>query len=63
MSFAKIYLHCVWSTKNREILIPNSFRQVLLAHFKEYYQSKEIYLDFWRKMDLKELRAKAHMIF
>lgn len=46
MSFTKIYLHCVWSTKNREIIIPNSFRPVLLAHFKEYCQSKEIFLDF-----------------
>ena len=46
MSFTKIYLHCVWSTKNRECIIPDSFRSALLAHFKEYCQSKEIFLDF-----------------
>ena len=46
MSYTKIYLHCVWSTKNRECIIPHSFRPVLLSHFKEYCQSKEIYLDF-----------------
>ncbi|MFA9391753.1 MAG: transposase [Prolixibacteraceae bacterium] len=46
MSYTKIYLHCVWSSKNRRCIIPNSFRPVLLSHFKEYCQSKEIYLDF-----------------
>ncbi|MFA9391934.1 MAG: transposase [Prolixibacteraceae bacterium] len=46
MSFVKIYLHCVWCTKNREHIIPNSSRPVLLNHFKEYCSSKNIFLDF-----------------
>jgi REP element-mobilizing transposase RayT len=46
MSFAKIYLHCVWSTKNRDCQISTSFRPVLLAHLKEYCKEKKIFLDF-----------------
>ena len=46
MSFVKIYLHCVWSTKNRECQNPTSFRPVLLAHFKEKCLEKKIFLDF-----------------
>jgi REP element-mobilizing transposase RayT len=36
----------VWSTKNRECIIPHSFRPALLKHFKEYCPSKDIFLDF-----------------
>jgi len=46
MSYVKIWLHCVWSTKNRECIIPNSFRLVLLSHFREYTLSKSIFLDY-----------------
>jgi putative transposase len=46
MSYVKIWLHCVWSTKNRECTIPNSFRPVLLSHFREYAESKSIFLDY-----------------
>lgn len=46
MSYTKIWLHCVWSTKKRECIIPNSFRPVLLSHFREYAESKSIFLDY-----------------
>ena len=46
MSFTKIWLYCVWSTKSREHIISNSFRPVLLAHFKECAKEKDIMLDF-----------------
>lgn len=46
MSYTKIWLHCVWSTKNRKIVIPISFRPILLSHFREEAKSKEISLDF-----------------
>jgi len=46
MSYLKIWLHCVWSTKNRECIIPNSFRPLLLSHFREYAGSKSIFLDY-----------------
>ena len=46
MSYAKIYLHCVWSTKKRQCKIPFSFRPLLLAHFKEKCNEENIFLDF-----------------
>jgi len=46
MSYVKIWLHCVWSTKNRECIISNSVRPILLAHFREYAESKLIMLDY-----------------
>ena len=46
MSYTKIWLHCVWSTKNRECIIPNSFRPDLLTHFREQAKKKEIFLDY-----------------
>ena len=45
MSYVKIWLHCVLSTKNRECIITNSLRPVLLSHFMEYAKSKTIVLD------------------
>lgn len=46
MSYTKIWLHCVWSTKNRENTILHSFRPVLLSHFREQAQEKNIFLDY-----------------
>lgn len=46
MSYAKIWLHCVWSTKNRDHIISNSFRPVLLSHFREQAADKNIFLDY-----------------
>ena len=46
MSYTKIWLHCVWSTKNRRTTISNSFRPVLLSHFREMAQEKGITLDY-----------------
>ncbi len=46
MSYVKIWLHCVWSTKNRECIISKSFRPVLLKHFRENAIEKNIILDY-----------------
>ncbi|HEY3372404.1 MAG TPA: IS200/IS605 family transposase [Prolixibacteraceae bacterium] len=46
MSYIKIWLHCVWSTKNRESTIPMSFRPALLKHIRENALEKEITLDY-----------------
>jgi len=46
MSYVKIWLHCVWRTKNKECNISNSFRPILLSHFREYSSSKSIFLDY-----------------
>ena len=46
MSYTKIWLHCVWSTKNRDNTISNSFRPALLSHIREQAHEKEIFLDY-----------------
>jgi REP element-mobilizing transposase RayT len=46
MSYVKIWLHCVWSTKNRANIIPHSFRPEVLKHFRENAEEKNIYLDY-----------------
>jgi putative transposase len=45
MSYVKIWLHCVWSTKNRDQIISHSFRPELLKHFRENATEKKIVLD------------------
>jgi len=46
MSYVKIWLHCVWSTKNRDQIIPHSFRPEVLKHFRENAKEKNILLDY-----------------
>jgi len=46
MSYVKIWLHCVWSTKNRDQIISQSFRPELLKHFRENAKEKNIILDY-----------------
>jgi len=46
MSFVKIWIHCVWSTKGRLPLITNRNKWDIINHIKENAKSKDIYLDF-----------------
>lgn len=46
MSFVRIWLHCVWSTKNRDCSIPMTFRKALLNHLRENAIEKGITLDY-----------------
>ena len=46
MSYVKIWLHCVWSTKNRANIIPHSFRPEVLKHFRQNADEKNIILDY-----------------
>jgi putative transposase len=46
MSYIKIWLHCVWSTKERECIIPYKIRPALLSHIRENAENKNIILDF-----------------
>ena len=46
MSYVKIWLHCVWSTKSKTCIIPQSFRPALLKHFRENATEKNIVLDY-----------------
>ncbi|MBF4492686.1 IS200/IS605 family transposase [Flavobacterium sp. JLP] len=47
MPFVKIYIHFVWSTKNRfPFLDTFELRQKVWNHIKENAKQKEIYIDF-----------------
>jgi putative transposase len=46
MSYVKIWLHCVWSTKNRAHSILQSNRPAVLKHFRENAEEKNIHLDY-----------------
>lgn len=46
MSFTRIWLHCVWSTKNRESLISFKLRPLLLDHIRKYAESRMISIDY-----------------
>ena len=45
MPYTKIWLHLVWSTKNRRPIITNELRPKLLDHIISNCKSKEIYLE------------------
>lgn len=46
MSFIKVYLHYVWSTKNREPLLSNDIRFNVFNHILENARKKNIFIDF-----------------
>ena len=46
MSYVRIWLHCVWGTKNRVPFLNDSNKQIILTHIKENAKSKGIYIDF-----------------
>jgi putative transposase len=44
MSFVRVWLHIVFSTKNREPVLSKKIRDKLFQHIKENCKKKEIYL-------------------
>lgn len=46
MPFVKIWIHFVWSTKNREPLLTDDIRQRVFQHIRENAKEKDIFLDF-----------------
>jgi REP element-mobilizing transposase RayT len=47
MPYLKVYIHFVWSTKNREpFLDTKEIRQMVWAHIKENARKKEIFIDY-----------------
>ncbi|KAA9340205.1 IS200/IS605 family transposase [Adhaeribacter soli] len=47
MPFVKVYIHFVWSTKNREpLLTTREIREKVWRHIYEYAKEKGIYIDF-----------------
>jgi putative transposase len=45
MPFVKIWVHCVWSTKNREPSLTGDIRQKVFQHIRENAKLKGIFLD------------------
>lgn len=45
MPFIKVWIHYVWSTKNREPVLVVPFRNQLFDHIKKNAKKKNIYLD------------------
>ncbi len=46
MSYTKIWIHCVWSTKNREHFLTSNIRPVIFKHIKDIAVQKDIFIDF-----------------
>ena len=46
MSFIKVYVHYVWSTKNRQALLTSNIRKKVFDHIRENAKTKNIYIDF-----------------
>ena len=46
MSFIKVYVHFVWSTKNRQALLKKEIRKQIFDHIRENAKIKNIYIDF-----------------
>ena len=46
MAFVKVWIHFVWSTKNRKPLLNGDIRRNVFEHIRENAQAKGIRLDF-----------------
>jgi REP element-mobilizing transposase RayT len=46
MSYIKVWIHFVWSTKNRVHYLKDEIRQTIFRHIRENALQKGIYLDF-----------------
>ena len=45
MPYARVWIHFVWSTKNREPHLVDSMRQKVFQHIKSNAKEKGIYMD------------------
>lgn len=45
MPFVRIWVHLIWSTKNRQPLLHKELREAILTHIKTNARNKGIYLD------------------
>ncbi len=45
MPYVRIWVHLIWSTKERRPLLSESLREKVFSHMKENAAKKEIYLD------------------
>lgn len=46
MSYVRIWLHCVWGTKDRTPFITENNKKAIIGHIRENAIKKGIYIDF-----------------
>jgi len=46
MSYIKVYVHFIWSTKNRYPFLTNDIRYDVFKHIRENARNKNIFVDF-----------------
>jgi putative transposase len=46
MSYIKINIHVIWSTKNRQRIISGELKPKLLEHIRKNAKEKNIFIDF-----------------
>ena len=46
MAYVRIWIHCVWGTKNRVAFLTKENKQIIIDHIKENAKTKDIYIDF-----------------
>ena len=46
MGYIKIWIHLVWTTKDRQPLLLKEIRQTVFEHIRNNAKSKDIYIDF-----------------
>ena len=46
MAYVRIWLHCVWGTKNRFPFLTKEIKMKVINHIREYATKKDIYIDF-----------------
>ena len=46
MAYVRIWIHCVWGTKNRIAFLTKENKSAILNHIKENAHEKGIYIDF-----------------
>jgi putative transposase len=45
MSYARVWIHAVWGTKNREHVLTKGIRPTVISHIHENAKQKHIYID------------------
>lgn len=45
MAYIKVWIHCVWGTKNRDPFLTTEIKMKVINHIKKNAQAKQIYID------------------
>jgi len=46
MAYIRIWIHCVWGTKNRIAFLTKENKRTIINHIRENARTKDIYIDF-----------------